>query len=79
MQTITVLRVKRTRADKQVICSQHILLAAYMRRYLANHTFEEYEAETKLYLNTKLDHARELTEAHMANGGAGSAIAALLA
>jgi hypothetical protein len=73
------LAVKRTRADKQVICSQHILLAAYMRRYLASHTFEEYEAESKLYLNTKLEHARELTAAHVASGGAGSAIASMLA
>jgi hypothetical protein len=58
-------QIKRTRDDKQVICSQHILLAMQMRRYLANHTFEEYEATQRAYLTMKLDHVRELTRAHL--------------
>ena len=55
-------RIKRTRKDKQVICTQHILFAAFMRKYLAKHSFEEYEAETTEYLNGKLDHMRSLTD-----------------
>lgn len=60
-------QIKRTRNDKQVICSQHILLAMQMRRYLANHTFEEYEATQREYLTMKLDHMRELTKEHFAD------------
>jgi len=58
-------QVKRTRADKQVICSQHILLAMQMRRFLHDRTFEEYEAAQREYLTMKLDHVRELTREHL--------------
>jgi hypothetical protein len=70
--------VKRTRADKQVICSQHILFAMFMRKYLNNHTFEEYEAETRDYLMGKLRHATELMNAHVKDPK-GSAIAKMAA
>ncbi|MCB9662610.1 MAG: hypothetical protein H6732_00705 [Alphaproteobacteria bacterium] len=71
-------QVKRTTKDKQVICTQHILLGMFMRRYMNNHTFEEYEAETKTYLSGKLDHARELTEEWVASEGKGGRLARLL-
>ncbi len=70
-------QVKRTTKDKQVICSQHLLFAMVMRRYLASHTFEEYEAEMKTYMRAKLAHLRELTDAWLAQPR-GSRIAKLL-
>lgn len=70
-------QVKRTKNDKQVICSQHILLATQMRRFLANHTFAEYEATQREYLTGKLDHVRALVREHQARPQ-GSTVTTLL-
>jgi hypothetical protein len=61
-------RVKRTREDKQVVCSQQIMLAMYMRKYLHKHTFQEYEDTSRTYLEGKLDHVKKLTEEYLSKG-----------
>lgn len=62
--------VKRTRADKQVVCSQHILFGMWMRKYLSKHSFEEYEAQSREYLTQKVDFAKGLTEEHLRDASA---------
>lgn len=71
-------KVKRTREDKQVVCSQQIMLAMYMRKYLETHTFEEYEEMSRRYLEGKLDHVRDLMTEHMTADGSGSRLSRLL-
>jgi hypothetical protein len=57
-------RIKRTSKDKQIVCSQHIMFAAFMRKYLANHSFEEYETNSATHLRTKVELIQELTKEH---------------
>jgi predicted subunit of tRNA(5-methylaminomethyl-2-thiouridylate) methyltransferase len=59
--------VKRTKADKQVVCSQHILFGMWMRKYLDGHSFEEYEEQSHAYLSGKVDYVRELLQEHAAD------------
>lgn len=70
-------RIKRTAKDMQVICSQQIGFAMFMRTYLQWHSFEEYEKNYRAYLKTKLEHIKTLTEKHLASP-ANSRITALL-
>ncbi len=70
--------VKRTREDKQVVCSQQIMLAMYMRKYLHNHTFDEYEATSRAYLEGKLEHVRKLLDEDSAAGARRTRIRKLL-
>lgn len=71
-------RVKRTAKDKQVICSQHIMFAAFMRKYLTNHSFDEYEANYRTYLQKKVDYIQKLTVDHFDGPREKSTLAPLL-
>lgn len=71
-------RIKRTKKDKQVVCSQHVMFAMFMRKYLQNHTFEEYEVASREYLTAKVDHIAVLTEEYFGQSGAPSKVAQLL-
>lgn len=70
-------KIKRTRQDKQVVCSQQIMLAMYMRKYLVRHSFREYEDMSRDYLAGKMERVRELTREHLSKDRA-SRIAKLL-
>jgi len=70
-------RIKRTAKDSQVICSQQIGFAMFLRTYLSTRTFEEYEKRYREYLKQKLDHLRKLTDEYLAARD-GSAVARLL-
>jgi hypothetical protein len=59
-------RIKRTAKDKQIVCSQHIMFAAFMRKYLAKHSFDEYEENYRTYLQKKVDHIQKMTQDHFA-------------
>ncbi len=70
--------IKRTTKDKQVLCSQQIGFAMFMRTYLQWHTFKEYEKNYRTYLKTKLDHLRKLTEEYVADPEADTAVRRML-
>lgn len=70
--------IKRTKKDKQILCSQQIGFAMFMRTYLQWNTFEEYEKTYRTYLKTKLDHLRTLTEEYLADPEADTAVRRML-
>lgn len=72
-------RIKMTKQDHQVVCTQHIMFAASMRVYLEEHTFEEYERSAREYLANKLEHIKELTAAYLRDPGPDSYLSRLIA
>jgi hypothetical protein len=70
--------IKRTAKDMQVICSQQIGFAMFMRTYLQWNSFEEYERTYRTYLKAKLDHITKLTEDYLANPEGDTVLSRLL-
>ncbi|MFH2203228.1 MAG: hypothetical protein ABIJ96_08960 [Elusimicrobiota bacterium] len=71
-------RIKRTTKDNQVICSQQIGFAMFLRTYLRNRSFAEYEKRYRQYLSGKLAHLRALTEEYVKDPGGDTRIGRLL-
>lgn len=71
-------RTKMTKKDMQVVCTQHVLFANFMRVYLSRHGFEEYEQRARTYLKEKIAHAVRLTEEYLNDPKADTTVARLL-
>lgn len=61
-------KIKRTKFERQILCSQHILFAMFLRIYLSKHTFAEYEERMKEYARPKIDYIVELTKEYVEKG-----------
>jgi|GEM_PF-766330 len=71
-------KIKMTRKDMQVVCSQQILFAMMMRCLLVGRDFPEYERLARAYLSEKLETIKRETRLWLDNPGAGTRIARLL-
>lgn len=62
-------KIKRTKSERQIYCSQHILYAMVLRTFLRTHTFPEFEETTKCYFQGKIQYIVEMTEEYVKKRG----------
>lgn len=61
-------KIKRTKLERQIYCTQHILYAMLLRIYLQKKSFSEFEESIKEYFKTKVNYIVDLTDEYIEKG-----------
>lgn len=59
-------KIKRTKFERQIYCSQHILYAMMLRIYLSRYSFEDIEKIMKSFFIKKINYIVKMTEEYTA-------------